>query len=265
MIRRRYERSPAEAGYGGRQLQTPLSRGSQYSAHPLSYSPSTFRCLVHGDVSSSVPHIHCLSSARYVLNAGCHSKRYPHSAYPQVHTATGIQTYAIHLMRHVNARFAYSGASDGIYVRHAETSSWRYEGLDSPCQSRCLVLVFQSPHSSSLLRSPYPNRFPGQNFLALGTGHCSQPLRTSTVKTLMLLPRLCSTPWRDAAHLPTCTRRLRTQMASVHTRWQRFYFFSSPSIGYQKPHPQHGLCSYLSLSAMRGSSAVGYGLKLETR
>jgi hypothetical protein len=35
--------------------------------------------------------------------------------------------------------------------------------------------------------------------------------------------------------------------ATVLARWQRFYFFSSPSIGYQKPLPQHGLssCPYL--------------------
>ena len=170
-------------------------------------------------------------------------------------------------MRHVKTRFAYAGASDGIYLRHAETSSWRYgyEGLDLTCQFRCLVLVFQNLHPSSSQRSPFRNRFPGQNFLAFGTGHCSQPLRTSTVKTLMLLPRLCSTPWRYVAHLPTCTRRLGVPTVSVLARWQRFYFFSSPSIGYQKPHPQHGFFSYLSLLAMRGSSGVGYGLELKTR
>jgi hypothetical protein len=51
--------------------------------------------------------------------------------------------------------------------------------------------------------------------------------------------------------------------ATVLTRWQRFYFFSSPSIGYQTTLTTRA--QLLSLSVPRGASAVGYGLEFETR
>ena len=45
VIRRRYERSSAGAGYGGRQLQSPLSRGLQSSARLYSTLPTRRRML----------------------------------------------------------------------------------------------------------------------------------------------------------------------------------------------------------------------------
>ncbi|OAG22274.1 hypothetical protein CC77DRAFT_794394 [Alternaria alternata] len=39
----------------------------------ITYSPSNASCLVHGDVSFSVPHSQCLSSARSVFHVGSHT------------------------------------------------------------------------------------------------------------------------------------------------------------------------------------------------
>lgn len=229
-------------------MLSPLSRGWQYSARRL-FPPnlladvfSLSSCL--GDVASSVPPTHCVSSARCVFDQRSHSKRYPRSSLPSGTHGCCFETHAIHITRPIKTRDAYAGASDCTY-----------------CATQKLRVGCTRPRLTSALKKPDPGPvktsplflakitlfrpLPRQQFLAFGN---TQPLRTSTVKTLMILPRLCSTPWRHAhaSHLPTCTRR-RVYRGHRARSLATVLLFSSPSIGYQKPLPQHGRssCPYL--------------------
>jgi hypothetical protein len=139
----------------------------------LTYSPSLSSCLVvSGDVASSVPPTHCLSSARCVLDEKSHSKRYPRSSLPSGTHGCCLETHAIHLTRPIKTRYVYAGAPDGIYCA---TQNLRGE-VQRPRLHSLIKMPGPGPTKSSCLflgKITSSSRFPGQKFLAPGTGHCS--------------------------------------------------------------------------------------------
>jgi len=211
----------------------------------LTYSPTSSRCLVVLVTSRLRYHLPTVCRQHVVsLTRGATVSGIPDLTYPQVHKA-------------VVSRLTRSTLRDPL----RPGTPMRAPRMEIYCATQKLRVGPTRPQLTSALKKPDPGPvktsslflakitlskpLPRQQFLAFGN---TQPLRTSTVKTLMILPRLCSTPWRHAhaSHLPTCTRR-RVYRGHRARSLATVLLFSSPSIGYQKPLPQHGLssCPYL--------------------
>lgn len=228
----------------------------------LTYSPTSSRCLVVLVTSRLRYHLPTVCRQHVVsLTRGATTSGIPDPAYPQVHMAV-VSRLTRSTLRDPLRPGTPMRAPRRHLLRHAETSSWMYEAsIDFRTQetwSRSCEDFIPLPCKDHSIQAASPPAIPGLWEYSAVTYFHRQNTNDPSAAVLHSL-EACTCISSTDMHTTSCIQRPPCSLVG------NGFTFQLPKYWLPKTTPTTR-AQLLSLSRHpRGSSAVGYGLELETR